>query len=941
MNDKFILHNFEENQQDLIIYIKELDREENSFKYISGIYLASKEKKYFLCNLEYYSDILVGKIKKEYLKELSKYNHNEPLKFKIKLDFSGNELFLNINYFKELTCWQWEEHGFEIICYNEEISLINGEELIALNNSQIFGEYHPEDESCGQVTIKGMELGKDFTNTPLSLRTCNNLINYTLILEDRKNKKSIELNKPIIDEHLNKMVFKITCKEVELLSYNIGVWNVYIKLKTNKKEYMLRVKSNNKKIFPQLMAIDNNKVCEIRAYTTQDEYLGFVIRDCQTISSVNGVYFEDNKIIIDGNIQILNYSKELLMQEVKMKKENGEFISIKEIHQEVKNYINNFRIVIDFNKIYNSKFTIEGDYYITFIVDICGKNKECKLQFNSDSIVKEDCIIYPSINIANYKYPLVITPMYKQMNLIINIDNLFKLDFIKGSLQGQCLQILCKQNIEHDFKNIQSTLTLVSEKNEEITVLESVAQNKKDLIYKIPIELFDKLKLGDMYKFYVKLFNDNFEISKEILIEDENFTNSKRLVFVNPSLLIKRGTMILLYKNKDKLVIRKESILTNGKVIKLKYKVANLVAKLIKNFIKKPIWLVGENLAEIAQDNGFAFFEYCIKNNKDENVYYISTKHNKNIENLAPYSKKVVIYNSFKHLLYYNLSQYLIVSHGIRDVMPSVFHNEIKNNNKDIIYLQHGIIAMKKVFFNKNSYNGKIKKFVVTSKREKQILINQMDFNENQIMITGLARYDKLHNVIKNDNKIILVMPTWREWIIDNNEIFTESNFYKRYISLLNNKKLHGLLEKNNITLKFYPHIEIQKKYSHLFADIHKNVSIVKLGEETVQNLIKEASVMITDYSSVALDFNYLKKPCIFYHFDLEEYMYHRGSFIDLEKELPGDTCKTEKELLDSLMKYLSVDFQYDTKYLDKSKEFYDYNDNKNCQRIYNEIKKL
>lgn len=944
MNNKFVLQDLKEDEENLIIYIKEINKEENSSKYISGMYLESNEKNLFLCNLNYYSDILVGKIKKDYLKEISQYNNKESMKFKIKLDFYSNELFLGINYSKQLICWQWQENGFEIICNDGEISLINNKEAILLDESEITGEYYPEDEQHGQVEIKGVELRKNLKNIPLTSRIWIQSMNrsYTLILIDRKSKQSIELNKAIIDEQLNKIIFKMTCKEVELLSYSTGVWNVYIKLKINQKEHMLRVKSNNINILPQLMVTEENKFHQIRAYTTQDQYLGFIADECEPVSSVKGVYFDNNKIIINGDIQILNYDKKLSIIAAKIRKIDCELLSIKDINQENSNCLNNFRIVIDFNEIEESKLIIEGYYYITLILDVYGKRKEYNLEFNSDCIIKEDCIVYPSIDIVNYKYPLSITPVYENMNLMIKIDNLFTIDFIKGSLKGKKLQIICKQNIGHNLKNIQSNLILINENNEEIIVLEDIIQDQKDLIYNIPIESLEKLKLGDMYKFYIKLFNDKFEISKEIIIEDEKFTINKRLLYINASLLIKQGIILLLYKNKDRLVIRKENILTNGKVLKVKYKIANLLAKLLRNFIKRPIWLVGENLAEIAQDNGFAFFEYCMKNNGKEKVCYVSTKHNKNMDNLLPYSKYVVRYNSFKHLLYYNLSQYLIVSHGIKDVMPTILHNQIKNNNKEIIYLQHGIIAMKKLYFNKDSYNGKIRKFIVTSEREKQILINKMNFNENQIVITGLARFDKLKDVSKkNNNRVMLVMPTWREWIVDNKETFTESSFYKRYISLLNNEMLHNLLEKNNITLKFYPHIEIQKKYSHLFNDIHKNISIVKLGEETVQSLIKEASIMITDYSSVALDFNYLKKPCIFYHFDLEEYMYHRGSFIDLERELPGDTCRTEQELLDSLMKYISVDFEYDVKYLDKSKEFYNYNDNNNCQRIYNQIKKL
>ena len=40
-----------------------------------------------------------------------------------------------------------------------------------------------------------------------------------------------------------------------------------------------------------------------------------------------------------------------------------------------------------------------------------------------------------------------------------------------------------------------------------------------------------------------------------------------------------------------------------------------------------------------------------------------------------------------------------------------------------------------------------------------------------------------------------------------------------------------------------------------------------------VSYFIQSARLMITDYSSMCSDFYYLKKPVIFYHFDLDEYV--------------------------------------------------------------------
>ncbi|MDG2658787.1 CDP-glycerol glycerophosphotransferase family protein, partial [Vibrio parahaemolyticus] len=205
-----------------------------------------------------------------------------------------------------------------------------------------------------------------------------------------------------------------------------------------------------------------------------------------------------------------------------------------------------------------------------------------------------------------------------------------------------------------------------------------------------------------------------------------------------------------------------------------------------------------------------------------------------------------------------------------------------------------------------------IKKFVVSSKHEKDILINEMNFKEKQVIITGLARFDSLVDKSKkNEKREILLMPTWREWVIGSKEGFLASDFFVYYHGLLQDKRLHDLLEKHDLILKFFPHIEIQKKYMSEFASLNERIKVVKLGEESVKELIQKSSLMITDYSSVVFDFNYLKKPTIFYQFDVNAYLKHRGSYVDLNKDLVGDMAYTKEEVIKHISEYVQNDFKY------------------------------
>jgi CDP-glycerol glycerophosphotransferase (TagB/SpsB family) len=98
---------------------------------------------------------------------------------------------------------------------------------------------------------------------------------------------------------------------------------------------------------------------------------------------------------------------------------------------------------------------------------------------------------------------------------------------------------------------------------------------------------------------------------------------------------------------------------------------------------------------------------------------------------------------------------------------------------------------------------------------------------------------------------------------------------------------------------------------------------------------------MITDYSSVAFDFNYLKKPVIFFHFDLDDYLSHRGSYINLRKDLIGDIATTKEDVINFIKYYLEKNFVPNPKNLIKSTKYYEFHDRNNAKRIYDEIKKV
>lgn len=380
-----------------------------------------------------------------------------------------------------------------------------------------------------------------------------------------------------------------------------------------------------------------------------------------------------------------------------------------------------------------------------------------------------------------------------------------------------------------------------------------------------------------------------------------------------------------------------------GVLDKWKVACAKFFVKIYRRVQKDPVWLIGEGMATMAQDNGYAFFQYCIKEKKCKHAYYVIKKRSQDRNRISADKKFLVYYGTVRHMMLHFICEYYIVTHGIKDVMPPCFHDEIKHNKKPVIYLQHGIIGMKRVKFEEEYYSNSMRRFTVSSEQEKQICLRYMQFREEQIAVTGMARFDTLCDLSKEtQGKEILVMPTWRDWSINSRQVFRKSLFYKNYKGLLENKALHQELRENNCHLVFYLYPKIREGYLDMFQPLENDVvRIASPGEATVAGWMERADMLITDYSSVAFDFASMDKPVCFFQFDKDEYLRKCGTYVSFGQQLPGEVAEDLSELLGRIQEYIKRDFKPKELYMERMKRFVEFSDRKNCERIYESIVSL
>lgn len=158
---------------------------------------------------------------------------------------------------------------------------------------------------------------------------------------------------------------------------------------------------------------------------------------------------------------------------------------------------------------------------------------------------------------------------------------------------------------------------------------------------------------------------------------------------------------------------------------------------------------------------------------------------------------------------------------------------------------------------------------------------------------------------IPTDKKVILYAPTWRD-----DEFFGRGKY--KFTLQLELDQLQKLLTDDYIVLlrmHYFISNELDvSEYTGFVYDFSEYDDIAELYLAT--------DVLITDYSSVFFDFAHLRRPILYYTYDLEKYRDQlRGFYIDLENEAPGPLLKTTKEVIDAINDLDTIKEAYQTNY--------------------------
>ena len=343
-------------------------------------------------------------------------------------------------------------------------------------------------------------------------------------------------------------------------------------------------------------------------------------------------------------------------------------------------------------------------------------------------------------------------------------------------------------------------------------------------------------------------------------------------------------------------------------------------------FYRKHVWLVADREWE-AGDNGEAFFRF-LQSKPVYSVFAIS-KDSPDYEMMKQVGK-VVDFGSLKYTLLLCIADVYISSHELH--MGG--HKETPQ-----MFLSHGI-SYRDLHNYYNRFSHKNLYTITASKEERSRIASEpYIINPANVYLTGYPRYDRLPE--GKSEKIITLALTWRPflWGISKEDL-VRSDYFKLYTSILECKELLDSITERGYTLKVKLHPQMEK-YKDMFS-LPKGITF--WGKKTTyREMYEKSSLLVTDYSSAIYDFAYLKKPVVYYQPDYDELVkaYDGEYEYDYYSKGMGDVTRTIEEFSQCIESYIDTDCAMKDLYRNRVAQFFEYDDRKNCERVYDVICKI
>lgn len=378
------------------------------------------------------------------------------------------------------------------------------------------------------------------------------------------------------------------------------------------------------------------------------------------------------------------------------------------------------------------------------------------------------------------------------------------------------------------------------------------------------------------------------------------------------------------------------------------------IINIVNRIIPKKKMILFNSFPDIG-GNALALYSYIVNERPEivknfELVWCINAKDVQNarkvLENAAKshcckiYSKK-----SLRGLWIYCRSKYIITTHNYITGVKTC--NDQKHFN-----LWHGMPFKTIGKMIENGGDADVIQAdytLATSEKFQEIMAAAFGLEKENVMVTGQPCNDllfKKNEALKKLNidkrkykKIVLWMPTYRKSIIgsaredgDSNSFGVKSVVEEHFPEITKNLKQEKLL----LLIKPHPMDQICNMQipDSSYIKIIKNEDLDQAGV-ILYELLSESDVLLTDYSSVFIDYLNMERPVAFICDDIELYADNRGFFFKPVREyLPGELIRNYEEFEIYLRNLDEINEKWEKQRKNINQLFNQYSDGNSSKRV-------
>lgn len=330
--------------------------------------------------------------------------------------------------------------------------------------------------------------------------------------------------------------------------------------------------------------------------------------------------------------------------------------------------------------------------------------------------------------------------------------------------------------------------------------------------------------------------------------------------------------------------------------------------------------------------NSLSLYKYIKKNHTEYNCIWL-------VDDKINYKYDSAYIKSIKGIYHYLTAKFVVTTHN--DLVS------ISPENQTYISLWHGM-PLKKICYLGNEYSlmrSIPAKRISTSELTRSLIASSFNEKANNVYITGQPVCDNLFNLdvdISSFNipvdckKIAFYLPTFRE-------DFNEDKVEGRKVSSDNIFRLDNFNHKDFLEYlkinKIFLFIKLHPAEEHVIKDIVLNeyVCFLKSGDIDLYSLLGKTDLLITDYSSVYIDYLLRDKPIAFVIPDEKEYIKSRNGFTlePYDFWASGEKIHTLEQFYRMMDNFIKGNDSYLNQREIVKNILHTYKDNNNSKRVF------